>query len=267
MILDARARRRLVATALCALGVPVGAAVYVGSRTQALAEHLGAAAGVNARIGNVDADLTGTIRLSDVALGELLSADAIEASVALDSLLAGQIGADELRVAGPHVQISIERDGDSDLSRVVRKLASLRGGGHGSGGGGGGSSGTKMRRIVVTSGALTAHVAGVGEITAEGVQLFPDASGVRLVTGPVRISGASGRIAGELALERSAAELTLPHARFGRMLAVAGTGTVSIDGVRAVVLRDVAIRRVTAGRALELRAGVEDGGARRALSI
>src|SRR6478672_9816041 len=98
MILDARARRQLVATALLALGVPVGAAVYVGSRTQALADHLGAAAGVPARIGNVDADLTGTIRLSDVALGapsdgapigsmtrggELFAADSIEASVAL----------------------------------------------------------------------------------------------------------------------------------------------------------------------------------------
>jgi hypothetical protein len=262
MILDARARRRLVATALLALGVPVGAAVYVGSRTHALAEHLGAAAGVPARVGNVDADLTGTIRLSDVALGDLLSADAIEASVALDSLLSGQLGADELRVAGPHVQISVERDGDSDLARVIRKLARGRGGG-----GGGGGNGTKMRRIVVTSGALTAHVAGVGEITAEGVQLLPDETGVRLVTGPVRVSGASGRVAGELALERSAAEITLPHARFGRVLAVAGSGSVSIDGVRAVVLRDVAIGRLAAGGALELRANVDDGGARRALSI
>src|SRR4051812_32320732 len=99
------ARRTLVATALLALGVPVTAAVYVGARTHTLADHLGAAAGVPARIGNVDADLTGTIRISDIALGELVSIDQIEASVALDSLLSGQLGADELRVAGPRVQI------------------------------------------------------------------------------------------------------------------------------------------------------------------
>jgi hypothetical protein len=259
MLLDARARRRLVATALLALGVPVGAAVYVGSRTRALAEHLGAVAGVPARIGNVDADLTGTIRLSDVALGELVAVDQIEASVALDSLLSGQLGADELRVAGPRVQIAVDRDGDSDLARVVRKLAR----GHG----GAGSGGHKMRRIVVTSGALTARIAGVGELSADGVQLFPDEAGVRLVTGRVRASGASGRVAGELELERAAAEISLPHAKFGRVLAVAGTGALKIDGVRAATLRDVAIGRLAPGGALELRANVDDGGARRPISI
>ena len=111
-------------TALLAVGVPIGAAAFVGSKTCALAEHLGAAAGITATIGTVDADLTARIRLSDVRLGELFAADSIEASVALDSLLSGQLGADEIRVANPHVAVEVDRTGDSDLARVVRRLAS-----------------------------------------------------------------------------------------------------------------------------------------------
>ncbi len=112
---------------ILAIGVPVGAALWIGQRTQALADHLGEAAGVQARVGTVDADLTGRIRLSDVALGELFAADAIEASVALDSLLSGQFGADEIRVANPHVAVEIDRNGDSDLARLVRRFARPRG--------------------------------------------------------------------------------------------------------------------------------------------
>src|SRR3954463_8057105 len=103
-----RDRRILFVTAVCAAGVPVTAASWVSARTVALANHLGAAGGVVARIGTVDADLTGTIRLSDVALGDLVAAEAVEASVALDSLLEGTLRADEIRVAGPRVAIHID---------------------------------------------------------------------------------------------------------------------------------------------------------------
>ena len=48
---------------------------------------------------------------------------AIEASVALDSLLSGQFGADELRVAGPHVQATVDRDGDSESGERERMTA------------------------------------------------------------------------------------------------------------------------------------------------
>src|SRR4051794_26727999 len=109
-------RRFLAATAAVALGAPVCAAAWVRHRTQQLAEHLGRASDVRAQIGGVDADLTGTIRLTDVSLGELFAAEAIEASVALSSLLDGSLGADEIRVAGPRVEISVDPSGDSDLS-------------------------------------------------------------------------------------------------------------------------------------------------------
>src|SRR5690606_30327555 len=125
MFLPPRTRDRwhLIATALFAVGVPLGAAAWVGAQTEALAVRLGTAllvdggtarraawggaraeapavglgtaSGVPVRVGAVDADLTGSVRLSDVAFGDLVAAGAIEASVALESLLAGQLRADE----------------------------------------------------------------------------------------------------------------------------------------------------------------------------
>jgi hypothetical protein len=266
-------RRALIATAICALGVPLSAAAWVSARTAALARHAGAAGGVAARIGTVDADLTGTVRLSDVAFADLVAAEAIEASVALDSLLAGTLRADEIRVAGPRVAVQIDGDGDSDLARLARRL--MR---HARGAGDGGAAASRLRRIVVSSGTLSARVAGIGELVAEGVELVPDAGGVRVVTGAVRIDGHAGPLDVGLRFSRSAAELGLPHVRFGRVLAVGGTGAITAQpgagptgsaepGDRRAVLRDVAVGRLGPGGTLELRASVDDGGIPRSLAI
>lgn len=246
------------ATLVLAIGVPIGAAIWVDRSTDDLATHLGAAGGVTARIGKVDADLTGTIHLRDVALGGIVAADEIEASVALDSLLDGQVSADEIRVAGPHLAIAVDRDGDSDLARLVRKLAHA-------GPRKGGAARSRVRRIVVSSGTLTARIAGIGELAADSVELVPDAGGVRVITGPLRIRGAGGPLHGELVMARSAAELSLPHARFGRVLGVAGNGTLTI-GDRQIAVRDVAIGRLTAGGNLDVRGFLDDGGAQRSIS-
>ena len=254
-----RARRVLLATGVCALGVPLATAAWVTARTQALADDLRAAGGVAVRIGGVDADLTGTVRLSDVAFGRLISADAIEASVALESLLAGTLRADEIRVSAPRVAIEIDGDGDSDLARLARRLA-----GHGRGRAQGGG---RLRRIVVSSGTLSAHVAGLGELAADGVELVPDAGGVRVITRAVRLDGHAGPLGVELAFARSAAELGLPHLRFGRVLAVGGAGEVTSHAADRMRLRDVAVGRLDAGGTLELRAVVDDGGIPRALAI
>jgi hypothetical protein len=217
-----RDRGILLATAICAAGAPLTAAAWLSARTAALADHAGAAGGVTARIGAVDADLTGTVRLSGVAFGELVAADSIEASVALDSLLAGTLRADEIRVAGPRIAIQVDGDGDSDLARHARRLMS-----HVRGAGDRGAAASRLRRIVVSSGTLSAHVAGLGELSADAVELVPDAGGVRVVTGAVRIDGHAGPLDVELRFSRSAAELTLPHVQLGRVLAVGGTGTVA----------------------------------------
>ncbi|HEX3474677.1 MAG TPA: biosynthetic peptidoglycan transglycosylase [Kofleriaceae bacterium] len=261
-------RRILLATAVCAVGVPASAAAWLGARTDALAAHLGAAGGVPARIGRVDADLTGAVRLSDVALGELVTADAVEASVALDSLLSGALRADEIRVAAPRVAAQVDGDGDSDLARLARRLL-LRGGRDG------GEPAGRLRRIVVSSGTLSARIAGLGELTAEGVAITPDAAGVRVTTAAIRLAGRAGPVAVELGFARGAADVTLPHLQFRRVLAVAGAGAVSAlpapglagPAAAAIRLRDVAIGRLVAGGPLELRAAVDDDGVPRQLAI
>ncbi|HLL25879.1 MAG TPA: hypothetical protein VK427_27260, partial [Kofleriaceae bacterium] len=196
-------RRILCATAALAVGLPLGAAAWVRARTADLAEALATAGGVPARIGSVDADLTGAIRLTDIELGSLLSVDAIEASVAMSSLLGGQLRADEIRVDGPRVAIELDTHGDSDLARLLRRLARRSPGaptGRRSG----------VRRIVVAHGALKAKIAGVGELSAQDVELVPDATGVRVITGPVRLDGTHASLHLEVAFARSAAELRLP---------------------------------------------------------
>ncbi|MBA3452170.1 MAG: transglycosylase domain-containing protein [Deltaproteobacteria bacterium] len=250
--------RILIATAVLAAGVPLGAAQWIDARRSDLTDELGTAAGVPVRIVTVDADLTGSVRLSDVAFGELIAADSIEASVALDSLLAGELRADEIRVSGPRVSLNVGVDGDSDLSRLVHRLARRRESSTGSAG--------RVRRIVVSSGTLTARIAGVGELTAHGVELVPDADGVRVTTGRVRIAGATHPIGVELAFARSAAELSLPSMKFRRVLAVGGTGTVSA-GARTIALREVAAGRLAPAGALEVRAAIDDAGIARPVSL
>lgn len=250
----------LIATAVLAIGAPIGAAAYVHARTDELADRLGEAGGVPARIGAVDADLTGAIRLSDVAIGDLVAADSLEASVALESLLSGELHADEIRVSHPRVDIAASANGDSDLARLARRFL----GKSKTTGAPGGES--RLRRIVVSSGSLTARIAGLGEVSADGVELVPDAGGVRVITGEVHVHGQAGPVEVALAFTRSAAEVTLPRLEFRRVLAVGGTGTVTA-GARTLELREVAAGRLSATGTLEIHAAIDDAGAARPLAL
>jgi hypothetical protein len=267
-----RDHRIVAVTAVFAVGLPVAAACFIGSRTDALADHIGKAGNVKASIGRVDADLTGTIRLSDVSLGELFSADSLEASVALETLLAGQFSADEIRVAAPHISITVDKDGDSDLARLIRRLAAphttpppgLAVGAappHPAPA----PKPARIRRIVVSSGTLVAKIAGVGEVAADGVEIVPDAGGVRVITGQVRLRGGTEAARAELVMARSAAELSLPHVKFGRVLGVAGKGMLVI-GDRVVALSDVALGRLSPSGSLEAHGYLDDGAVPRAIS-
>src|SRR5690606_15275140 len=141
--------------------------------------------------------------------------DAIEASIGMGSLLGGRLRADEVRVDGPRVAVRIDPDGDSDLARLARRLArrALDGPGRSGQAGGAGDPGRApaLRRILVARGALTAHVVGVGELAAEGVELIPEPGGVRVLAGPIRLRAAWGRGARaprvDVAFARGAAEL------------------------------------------------------------
>lgn len=230
--------RTLLCTALLAIGAPIGAASWISSRTHELADQLGEAGGVPAAIGRVDADLSGAVRLEGVAFGDILHADAVEASVGMGSLLDGQLRADEIRVEGPHVAISVDADGDSDLARLARRLR-----GHKSRRPGGGS-GHQIRRIVVADGTLVTKIAGIGELTADGVELLPDEGGIRVVTGPLRVRGGDDTrdLRFDVVFDRSAAEVS-HQMKIGRVLAVGGSGTASAGSGATLAFRDLAAGR------------------------
>lgn len=278
-----RERRILVATAVLAIGAPAGAIALVRDRTDALSEHLTRASGVPSSIGAVDADLTGTVRLADVALGSLVTAETIEASVALESLLSGELRADEIRIASPRVAVEVDADGDSNLARLARRLAKRPVVSTGATGAPRPARAARahvphVRRIVVSEGSLSARVAGVGEIRADGLEIVPDIHGARLITGPLHVSSHGGPLPAlaaldiELAFTRSAAEIALPEMNLGRVLAVGGSGAISAGG-RTTVLRDVAAGRLASRAAgggvvpLEIRASVDDGGVQREVAL
>ncbi len=262
-----REHRTLAITAILAVGAPVGAASWITSRTDELATELGVAGGVPATIGTVDADLSGAVRLSDVAFGDLISADAIEASVGMGSLLDGQLRADEIRVDGPHVAVAVDGDGDSDLARLARALRGHKSRRTAS------TGGHQIRRIVVGNGTLVARIAGLGELTADEVELIPDSTGLRIVTGGLRVRGGDDArdLHFDLTFGRSAAEVS-HQMKVGRVLAVGGTGSVELgaeaSGNRtSLALRDLAAGRRGADRPLELLAVVDDNGAPRTASV
>lgn len=265
-MLAAREGRVLVATAVAALGVPLALAAGVRARTDAVAEALSEASGLPVTIGRVDADLTGSIRLGDVAFGALVAAESIEASVAMSSLLGGQLRADEIRVSRPRLTVAIDRAGDSDLAALVRNLASR-------GRPSSDVSAQRVRRIVVTDGTLAARIAGVGELTAADVELVPDPSGVRIVTGETRLRGSAGLapLALDIAFARTAAEVALPQMKFDRVLAVGGAGMATFpdrDGrPQSVLLASIAAGRRERDGALEVRATLDDGGTPRPIEI
>ncbi len=281
-----RERRILVATAVLAVGVPAVAIALVRASTESLADQLTDSAGLHVSIGSVDADLTGTVRLSDVAFGSLVSAETIEASVALDSLLSGDLRADEIRVGSPRVAIEIDSDGDSNLARLARRLArrpaSSARASSSSRSSGSPRSSPRIRRIVVSEGTLTARIAGVGEISADSVEIVPDAGGVRVVTGPLRVSTHGGPLPAlanidvDLSFARSAADISMPAMKLGRVLAVGGSGSVMAGG-KTTVLRDVAAGRLAQTRAeapassavspIEIHATIDDAGVPRDVSV
>ncbi|HEY4243559.1 MAG TPA: transglycosylase domain-containing protein [Kofleriaceae bacterium] len=257
-------KRLLAGTAILAIGAPVGAALWVSARRTAVEERLSAAAGERAHIGGIDAALTGTVRLTDVAIGDVLAADSIEASVGLDSLLAGELRADEIRVQGPRVALRVDADGDSDLARLLRRF----GGGSASGGGAARGHGpSRVRRIIVTEGSLVAHVAGIGDLEADDVELVPDADGVRVVTGAVRVRGDAGPVHTNLAFSRAAADVSLPRLAFRRVLAVGGAGSIAVRQDAPLSVHDLAAGRLSPAGALQIRGEVDDGGAARPVSL
>ena len=221
-----RARRWILATStVVGLALPTGAHALIRSRTTgALSSTLTRLTGMPSRVGRIEAGLTGTLRLEDVDIGTLVHANAVEASVALGNLLSGNVSVDEVRVESPRVSAHVDRDGTSDLARLVTRINSQ----HASTAAGGVRK--HLRRVVVTEGALVVDVDGFGSLTASGLELHPQAGGVRLVTGDVVADGKLAMMSTHGNFARVAADIELPSFHIERLVAVRGQATLDVGG-------------------------------------
>ena len=262
-----RAREPLIlaATGVLALAAPALAARHLDARIAALGPALSELTGEPSRIAGVEAGLTGEVRLTGVEIGDVLRIDAIEASVALDSLLAGDLAADEVRLEGPRLRARVDGAGESNLARILRRVAARRAGQPASR-----SGGRRLRRIVVTEGDLVLDVVGLGRFEARGVELHPQTGGVRVVTGEVRGELVAGPLAVRASFARGGGDLRLPDARLARFLAVGGTVAARPDGSGGAALE---IRGAAAGwnvwgdGVLGLRGDADDGGVPRPILV
>ncbi len=265
-MISRRERHALGATCVLAVAVPLGLARHLDVEVQdGLVPALARATGQPVAVGGVEADLTGTLRLRDVVVGDLLRADAIEAAVSLDSILAGELAPDEIRVRGPRVRAHIAADGSSDWHALLAHTAAHVGRRRGDHADREPRSGRRLHRVVVSGGDLVADLGGA-RVTVRDVELHPQAGGVRVVTGAVMLTAAVGpyQLRGELS--RVGADVGLPRLTVDRVVAVGGRAEVRGPnvGMRAAALDVV---RDRAGGVWRVTAEVDDRGAPRRLEL
>ena len=272
-----RERRVLAATCALAVGVPLALAHHLDIAVQdGLSPAMSRATGQRVSLGGVEAELTGTLRLRDVVVGDLLRAEAIEGAVSLDTLLSGELSADEIRVRRPRVLARIAADGSSDWQALVAHTAAHLGARRQPGFTDAAADPRRRRlqRVVVSGGALVAEVGGA-RVTVREVELHPQAGGVRVVTGAVDVVGELGpyRLHGLLA--RVGADVGLPGMNVSRVVAVGGHGEISAAapagdaraGALLLAATAVDVVRDRPGGAWRVSAEVDDRGAPRHVDV
>lgn len=262
-------RRAWVLGAAVALAVPTAGSLVLGHYRDLIEQGLGRRAQVPCRLGAIEAGLTGELVLRDVALGEVLSAERITLATSWHSLWRGRLELDEVEVAAPKATLTIDAHGQSELSRLLGRMARP---------GDGRASGASARprppiprRIVVSEGELAVTVEGLGSLRALEVELIPRHGGVRAVAGRVQVDAAwngqaAPRAALALELARAAADLELPSMRLRRVLAVGGAGTLAL-GDRVVALRGVSVARHSPTSPVTARLVLDDRGTPRAAEL
>jgi hypothetical protein len=255
-----RAEWLAVVTAAAAVGVPVAAARYLEHRVHhELEPALSRATGVPTRVGGISAGLLGDVTVTDLAVGELFTAERVEAAVALDSLAAGELSPDEIRVTRPRLRAVAGADGDAAWRGVLDRLSRRRGGG------GPARPGRRLRRIVVSGGDLVIDVPGL-QIRAGDVELHPVRGGVRVVTGAASFAASAGPVTVRGAVARIGADLRLPALAIERAALIGGALTVSAGGAPAR-LTDVSAVRDGRDRAWRITGAVDDAGVPRPLAV
>lgn len=260
-------KRRAWAVGLAlALAVPMAGALVLGHYRERIEQGLSRRAQVPCRLGAVDAGLTGELVLREVKFGPVFFAERITLATSWHSLWSGRLEVDEVEVAAPKATITIDANGQSELSRLVARMA--RSGGDRASGGRARPRPPIPRRIVVSEGELAVTVAGLGSLRALEVELIPRHNGVRAVAGRVYVEASSAAAGAELKLElaRAAAELELPSLRLGRVVAVGGTGALAL-GTQRLALRGLALARRTPTAPISAQLVLDDRGTPRTAEL
>jgi hypothetical protein len=258
----------LAGTLALAVLLPVGAHRHLARRIDAdLAPALTALTNQPVRIGGVDADLTGAVRLRDVAVGKLMAADAIEAAVipSFEALAGGALRIREIRVERPRLHVRVDRLGRTDVEDLLGRVRAHLDA-RGSGLTAARSEPRALPRIVVTRGALGVSLGDCGRAELRGIELLPRRGGVRAVVSDadLALDCASWRIQGTLG--RAAADIGLPGLGLERLLAVGGQLDVAaVDagrpGTPPVTLVDLRLARGIDAPGLALQGRVSRAGA------
>jgi hypothetical protein len=218
-------RTALAVTAVVLLaGAAAGSArALERTHTARTARTLEARLGVPVHLGSVEADLSGALHVREVKIGQIFAADEVTAAVGISTLLRGELAADELSLRAPRLRITAQADGTTDVAALVARARGPRqpGAGHAS---------RRPRRILASDGQLRLVVVGVGEISTTGLELFPSADSLRVVTGPVVADLAVRGVQTRASFTKSAVDVDWTTLRPRRAALAGGAATLSSPG-------------------------------------
>ncbi|MBI4508630.1 MAG: transglycosylase domain-containing protein [Deltaproteobacteria bacterium] len=223
--------------------------------------------GEEVTIGDAELALLGTLRLSEVRVGTLLHARAMEGSVGLAHLMRGAFVADEIRVERPKVMARVTPSGTLDATRILTRVRDAR---RLQGSSKRGRSAvarptaaptSHLRRIIVTDGELVMTVDQRGEIRAREVELHPQEGGVRVVAAGVSLALRYGPWQARATFARTGFDVTIPELRVGRAAMDGGRVTLVSEGGSQVDLSRAVVSRAEAPQDLtRLEAHLADTG-------
>ncbi|HKA90745.1 MAG TPA: biosynthetic peptidoglycan transglycosylase [Haliangiales bacterium] len=214
----------LLASAAVAAAAPPALKSWVDGRLRDGVEPaLSRALGLPVSIGEAEADLVGGVVLRHVRVGNTFAAEAVSAGVGLTHLLAGTLTADEIEVVRPRLAARLD-GGRLDLG--IRR------------GRGGPSAGadSRPRRIRVSGGEVIVDLGDAGVVRAEGVELYPQEGGVRVVAGRSTVSVARGPWRVAATFPRAGLDVALPSLVVARAALDGGTIAVEAAGAPPLVV-------------------------------
>ncbi len=241
----------LASTLALAVLVPLGAHSHLARRVDGdLAPALGALTRETVRIGGVNVNLTGAVRLRDVTVGKIMAADAIEAAVlpSFEALARGDLRIREIRVERPRLHVRMDRRGRTDVESLLARMRAHLDKKRGHGPGSTLATGGALPRIAVTRGALAVALGDCGRAEMRGIEIVPRRGGVRAIVADtdIALDCSDWRVQGSLG--RAAADIALPALALERLLAVGGHVDVAVDqpgrtGARPITLVDLRLAR------------------------